>query len=368
MLNELESSITLLDYYLSWLIKLSSGSLASYSLIIFFAYLVVLELNSPREKLSITQVQSSYVSNIKLFIFNSIIISLLPIPSLLLLASQYADKGLLNVISNPIAKAVISFLVMDLMLYCLHKACHHFDCLWMLHKVHHNDPYLNVTTAYRLHFLEIMLITSLKALLVLVLGIEQTWLLVNEAIIAFFIMLHHSNILLFREELLGRIIITPYLHRVHHSTLRHEHDRNYGAIFSLWDRLFGTLAELTPKEIGVQGYVSQNFIDLISCGWTIKVKAPAIQTANLDQMIAHAAYYKAEKRSFYPGYELQDWLESEREIVSLVYAKRQIKNKQLSDYSLINFWNFVIRKISWKRGFSEVNILKMLHSPRTYIT
>ena len=61
MLNELESSITLVDYYLNWLIKLSSGSLASYSLIIFFAYLVVLEFNSPREKLSITQVKSSYV-------------------------------------------------------------------------------------------------------------------------------------------------------------------------------------------------------------------------------------------------------------------------------------------------------------------
>ena len=315
MLNELKSSITLLEYYLTWLIKLSSGSLASYSLIIFFAFLVVLELNSPREKLSITQMKSSYQANIKLFIFNSVVISLLSIPSLLLLANDYADKGLLNVISNPIEKAVISFLVMDLMLYCLHKACHSIDCLWMLHKVHHNDPYLNVTTAFRLHFFEILLITSMKVLLVLVLGIKVTWLLAIEVVITFFIMLHHSNISLLAEKYLGWIIITPYLHRVHHSTLRNEHDRNYGAVLSLWDRLFGTLTELKPKEVGVEGYISQDFIDLISCGLTIRDKKSTSQTANLDQMIAEAAYYKAEKRGFYPGQDLQDWLGAKREIM-----------------------------------------------------
>ena len=315
MLNELKSSITLLEYYLTWLIKLSSGSLASYSLIIFFAFLVVLELNSPREKLSITQMKSSYQANIKLFIFNSVVISLLSIPSLLLLANDYADKGLLNAISNPIEKAVISFLAMDLMLYCLHKACHSIDCLWMLHKVHHNDPYLNVTTAFRLHFFEILLITSMKALLVLVLGIKVTWLFAIEVVITFFIMLHHSNISLLAEKYLGWIIITPYLHRVHHSTLRNEHDRNYGAVLSLWDRLFGTLTELKPKEVGVEGYISQDFIDLISCGLTIRDKKSTSQTANLDQMIAEAAYYKAEKRGFYPGQDLQDWLDAKREIM-----------------------------------------------------
>ncbi len=315
MLNELKSSITLLEYYLTWLIKLSSGSLASYSLIIFFAFLVVLELNSPREKLSITQMKSSYQANIKLFIFNSVVISLLSIPSLLLLANDYADKGLLNVISNPIEKAVISFLAMDLMLYCLHKACHSIDCLWMLHKVHHNDPYLNVTTAFRLHFFEILLITSMKVLLVLVLGIKVTWLLAIEVVITFFIMLHHSNISLLAEKYLGWIIITPYLHRVHHSTLRNEHDRNYGAVLSLWDRLFGTLTELKPKEVGVEGYISQDLIDLISCGLTIRDKKSTSQTANLDQMIAEAAYYKAEKRGFYPGQDLQDWLDAKREIM-----------------------------------------------------
>ena len=344
MLNELKSSITLFEYYFTWLIKLSSGSLASYVLIMFFAFLIVLELNFPREKLSIAQVQTSYLSNIKLFVFNSLVISLLSIPSLLLLASHYADKGLLSALSNPIEKAVISFLAMDLMLYCLHNACHHLDCLWMLHKVHHNDPYLNVTTAFRLHFLEILLITSMKALLVLVLGIEQVWLLANEAVIAFFTMLHHSNIVLLAEELLGWVIITPYLHRVHHSILRNEHDRNYGAVLSLWDRLFGTLAALKPKEVGVKGYVSQDFIDLISCGWTIADQVSCSEVVNLDQMIAEAAYYKAKKRGFYPGHELQDWLEAKTEIISVVYGKQYLKNKLKFNYSvfkLISFQSFI---------------------------
>ena len=340
MLNELKSSMTFLEYYLTWLIKLSSASLASYSQIMFFAFLVVLELNYPKEKLNITQLQPSYLSNIKLFIFNSVVISLLSIPSLLLLASHYADKGLLSAISNPIEKAVISFLAMDLMLYCLHNACHHVDCLWMLHKIHHNDPYLNVTTAFRLHFLEILLITCMKALLVLVLGIEQSWLLANEAVIAFFTMLHHSNIVLLAEQLLGWVIITPYLHRVHHSILRNEHDRNYGAVLSLWDRLFGTLAVLKPKQVGVNGYMSQDFIDLISCGLTLPDQVSSTQAVNLDQMIAEAAYYKAKKRGFYPGNELQDWLEAKTEIISLVYGKKYLKNKLKFNYSMFKLVSF----------------------------
>ena len=356
MLNELKSSMTLLEYYLTWLIKLWSASLAPYSLLMFFALLVVLELNAPREKLSITQMQSSYQANIKLFVFNNIVISLLSIPSLLLLASHYADKGLLSTISNPLEKAFISFLAMDLLLYGLHKASHRIDCLWMLHKVHHNDLYLNVTTAFRLHFLEIILITSMKAVLVMVLGIEKTYLLANELVITLCIMFHHTNILVFGEKLLGWVIITPYLHRVHHSTLRNEHDHNYGAVLSLWDRLFGTLVELKPKEVGVKDYVSQDFIDLISCGLTITDTASSKQFVNLDQMIAEAAYYKAEKRGFHPGNELQDWLEAKKDIISVVYGKKQIINKLVQDYSIFKFLTFLSSEKAKGRSETPVNL------------
>jgi hypothetical protein len=253
--------------------------------------------------------------------------SLLSAPSLFILAEQYADKGLFSYIPNPVWKAVVSFLAMDLLLYCLHKASHRFDCLWMLHKVHHNDPYLNVSTAFRLHFLEILIINVMKVMLIVVLGIDGTMLLANEAVITFFTMLHHSNISFRGEQFIGRVIITPYLHRVHHSTLRNEHDRNYGAVLSIWDRLFGTLAELKPAEIGVKGYASQDLLSLVTCGFKMTDSSSSAQAVSLDVMIAEAAYYKAEKRGFHPGNELRDWLEAKSEIIRLVCGEQQVKNK-----------------------------------------
>jgi sterol desaturase/sphingolipid hydroxylase (fatty acid hydroxylase superfamily) len=326
MLNELNPLTNLLQSYLAWLINLSSGAVTGYILFLSFALLVISECHDPRDNLPIKQLRQSYLANIQLFIFNSSIMTILSVPPLFLLAEQYSGKGLLSNIPNLAWKAVISFLAIDLLLYFLHKASHSFDLLWTLHKVHHNDPYLNVSTAFRIHFLEMLIINSFKAMLIIVLGIEATSVLVNEAIITFFIMLHHSNISFRGERFLGRIIITPYLHRAHHSTLRNEHDRNYGAVLSAWDCLFGTLAELKPAKIGIEGYASHNFLDLITCGLATR-ESSFVQPVDLDVMIAVAAYYKAEKRGFYPGNELRDWLEAKSEIISLVYGQELVKNK-----------------------------------------
>ena len=138
----------------------------------------------------------------------------------------------------------------------------------MFHKVHHNVSYLNVSTAFRAHFLEIIIINFMKAMLIVILGIQEALVLANEAVMTLFTMLHHTNISFRGEGLLGRVMITPYLHRVHHSIRRNEHDRNYGSVLSLWDRLFGTLAELQPAKIGVRGSVPKGLISLIKCGFT----------------------------------------------------------------------------------------------------
>jgi sterol desaturase/sphingolipid hydroxylase (fatty acid hydroxylase superfamily) len=269
--------------------------------------------------------RQSYRENLELFVFNSVVMSLLAVPSLLVLSEQFAGKGLLSYIQNPVGKSVLSFLAIDLLLYVLHKASHSFDCLWMFHKVHHNDPYLNVSTAFRIHLLEIGVINVMKAMLIVVLGIKGSLLLANEAIIVFFTMLHHSNISFRGEQLLGRFIITPYLHRVHHSTRRNEHDRNYGAVLSIWDRLFGTLTELKPAAIGLNGGLPQGLINLVKCGFTMK-EGSSSQPVSLDAMISEAAYYKAEKRDFRPGNELRDWLEAKSEIIGLVYGGEQVRN------------------------------------------
>ncbi|MGZ8172879.1 MULTISPECIES: sterol desaturase family protein [Methylobacter] len=333
MLSELKSSATLLQSYLTWLINMSSGGVVIYILFMFLTLFLMVEFCDPREKIPPKQLRQSYRANIELFVFNSVVMSMLAIPSLLILAEQFSDKGLLNPIHSPAGRAVLSFLAIDLLLYCLHKASHRFDCLWMFHKVHHNDPCLNVSTAFRIHFLEVVIINLVKAMAVVILGIDGALLLMNEAIITFFTLLHHTNISFRGERFLGGVIITPYLHRVHHSTRRDEHDRNYGAVLSIWDRLFGTLAELKPAALGVKGSTAQDLISLVKCGFTMTGGSPV----SLDVMIAEAAYYKAEKRGFHPGNEHGDWLEAKNEIIRSVYGERRVRNK------LMRTWRAVIR-------------------------
>jgi sterol desaturase/sphingolipid hydroxylase (fatty acid hydroxylase superfamily) len=327
MLDEFKFSITLLQSYLKWIANISSAE-GGTALVLFLVFVLcaISESYFPRQKPLAGQLRQSYRTNIELFVFNSLVISLLSIPSLLALAERYSDKGLLNYVSNPAWKATLSFLAMDLLLYGVHKASHSFDCLWMFHKVHHNDRYLNVSTAFRIHFAEIIIINLIKALLIVVLGIQSALVLANEAIITFFTMLHHTNISFRGERFLGLVIITPYLHRAHHSVQRDEHDNNYGSVLSIWDRLFGTLAELKPAQIGINGNSPQDMINLIKYGFTW-VGSSSVRAVDLDKMIAEAAYYKAEKRDFRPGNELKDWLEAKREIIGSAYADKPGKNK-----------------------------------------
>jgi len=185
--------------------------------------------------------------------------------------------------------------------------------------VHHNDPYLNITTSFRIHFLELVISNFLKAILIIFLGIEQAMVLTSEAIMTLFIMFHHTNISFKGENLLGNLIIVPSLHRTHHSTQRSEHDSNYGAVLSLWDQLFGTQSELKPAEIGIKGNSPQDLVNLIKFGFGFTLPTqPTVQPVNLDAMIAEAAYYKAEKRGFSPGNDIRDWLEAKSEIIALV--------------------------------------------------
>jgi hypothetical protein len=240
-----------------------------------------------------------------------------------------------------------------LLLYFWHKASHRFDALWMFHKVHHNDPYLNVSTAFRLHIVELLLITVLKAAYIIVLGVDPMLVIINETILTLFVMFHHTNISFRGEKRLGQIIIAPYLHRVHHSTERSEHDTNYGAVFSVWDRLFGTLTEREPLQIGIKDSSPQTVLGLVKFGFTPAIApcialppasmqslanpAPAYEpNLNLKSMIAEAAYYKAEKRAFTPGNEMRDWLEAKREIVRMVYGDKAVRRQSNeSDYSSI---------------------------------
>ena len=336
------SLTTLREFNFRWP-EMLPGEVMALTLLMVFAILSTLELQAPREKLPTKHLHQSYKTNISLFIVNSIAMSIVSASSLFILAERYSDKGLLNTLSSPAWKAVLSFLLLDMLMYLWHKASHSFDCLWMFHKVHHNDPYLNITTSFRIHFLELVITNLLKAILIILLGIEEAIVFTSEAIMTLFIMFHHTNISFKGEKLLGYFIIVPSLHRTHHSTQRSEHDSNYGAVLSLWDRLFGTLAVLKPAEIGIKGNSPQDLVNLIKFGFGFTLPTPpSVQPVNLDAMIAEAAYYKAEKRGFSPGDDIRDWLEAKREILALVYGDKSVKTKstrklQCNYFRFMNF-------------------------------
>lgn len=329
MSSEIMSLITFVESYLTWLSSMS-GQLATFTLLIVFVVLSALELNYPKRRLPLKHLRQSYQTNVSLFVFNSIVMSLLSATSLLLVADHYSGRGLLSYIEGPAWKGLLSFLALDLMLYCWHRISHSFDCLWMFHKVHHNDPYLNVSTAFRLHIVELLIITVLKSAYIVLLGVDKSMVVANETLLTLFIMFHHTNISFRGEKRLGQVIIAPYLHRAHHSTERNEHDNNYGAVFSIWDRLFGTLTEREPLEIGIKNSSPQTVLGLVKFGFTPANSAPAPVyelDLNLKSMIAEAAYYKAEKRAFKPGNELCDWLEAKREIIRMVYGDKAVRKQ-----------------------------------------
>ena len=297
--------------------EFTSGEVRAVMILAAFAVLFVLEARFGYRKNTAKTVRRSYLSNTGTFILNDTLMSLLSVSSLLLVVEHYAGTGLLGPISSPFWKAAASLILLDLTLYLWHRANHAFEWLWMLHKVHHSDRSMNVSTAFRLHFVEVLLTTVVKAIYIAVTGVDTAILLANEALITLNVMFHHANLAFRGENWLGRLLIVPYLHRVHHSTRREEHDHNYGALFSVWDRMFGTLAELEPAEIGLKQVEAQNFLELVKFGLT-RAGSPSSQSLSLQAMIAEAAYYRAEKRGFAPGCDFLDWLEAEKEIKARV--------------------------------------------------
>ncbi len=211
--------------------------------------------------------RQSYKTNTATFVFNSVVLSLLSVSSLSLVASNFSQFGVLNFMS-PTGKAIMSFVLLDLTLYFWHRANHTFDWLWMFHKAHHSDLSMNVTTALRVHMMEAFLTTAVKSIFIVAAGVGATMVLVNELIITLFFIFHHSNLSFSGERLLGWLIVVPSLHRVHHSTVRAEHDNNYGAAFSFWDRLFGTLVQTIPDQIGLKDVPAQGFVQLFLSGFT----------------------------------------------------------------------------------------------------
>ena len=235
--------------------------LFGFSILAFIA-LVVMEKLKPYRRFTNKIDKASFVTNTTTFLFNNIILTILRATSLFFVAQQFSSHGLLSGLGNNPIKWLFAFLLYDLAIYAWHVTSHKYEFLWRFHKVHHSDKSFNASTGFRFHVIDLFLEILYKCAFVVIIGVDAYLVLAMEVIQSFFIFFHHSNISFDDEKRLSQYIITPHLHRTHHSTLRSEHDSNYGIVLAFWDKLFGTRKELVPEKIGLDILEAENFVQL----------------------------------------------------------------------------------------------------------
>ncbi|MGR3914469.1 MAG: sterol desaturase family protein [Gammaproteobacteria bacterium] len=180
--------------------------------------------------------------NLAIGLLNAVLLLLAPLSavgaSLFALFNQF---GLCVWLRLPLWHGIIlSLLLLDLAIYWQHRLLHAIPPLWRIHRMHHTDTELDVTTALRFHPLEILLSLLLKAALIVLLGAPLLAVIAFEILLNGIAMFNHANLRLppLADAVLRFVWVTPDMHRIHHSVRRREHDTNYGFNLSVWDRLF----------------------------------------------------------------------------------------------------------------------------------
>ena len=154
--------------------------------------------------------------------------------------AERSGFGLLHRFAAPVwVELPLALLLFDAWMYLWHRANHRVPFLWRFHRMHHSDPDMDVTTALRFHFGEITISSALRLAVVPLLGLTLWQVILYEIILLPVIAFHHSNVALPEkyDRLLRAVIVSPNMHRVHHSDWQPETDSNYSSVFSWWDRL-----------------------------------------------------------------------------------------------------------------------------------
>ncbi|UUX48000.1 sterol desaturase family protein [Nisaea acidiphila] len=164
---------------------------------------------------------------------------------------------------------VFDVLVLDMLIYWWHRLNHEIPFLWRFHEVHHLDEFLDVTSAVRFHFGEVLLSAGARAIVIILLGIPFTSVILFEVLVLLSAIFHHSNLKLppRLEAALSRVIVTPSIHWIHHHAIRRDTDSNYATIFSWWDLVFRSRSATrrTPEmKIGVENRRDEEALPLIA--------------------------------------------------------------------------------------------------------
>ena len=209
-----------------------------------FAVMAAWEWLAPRRVLRLSRLLR-WSNNLGLVFLNSFILRLLFPAAAVGMALFVAEQGwgIFNYYAVPLWLAiVVSVVAMDFFIYLQHVMVHAVPALWRLHRVHHADPDFDVTTGARFHTLEIILSMLIKFAVIMVLGPPVVAVVIFEVVLNATAMFNHSNIRLplAIDKVLRWLVVTPDMHRVHHSVEDDEANSNFGFNLPWWDRLFGT--------------------------------------------------------------------------------------------------------------------------------
>lgn len=209
-----------------------------------FAVMALWEVAAPRRQLAFSRLLR-WTNNIGIVALNTVVLRLVfPVAAIgVALAAEQSGWGLLNIVVLPEWVAVVlAVIALDFAIWLQHVLVHFVPVLWRLHRMHHADLDYDVTTGARFHPLEIIFSMGLKLMVVSSLGAPPLAVLIFEVVLNASAMFNHGNVKIpgVIDGALRLLIVTPDMHRIHHSADPVETNSNYGFCLSVWDRLFGT--------------------------------------------------------------------------------------------------------------------------------
>ncbi|RYY25316.1 MAG: sterol desaturase family protein [Chitinophagaceae bacterium] len=180
-------------------------------------------------------------------------------------------------------ESCIAFLMLDYGNYIWHFLNHKLGFLWRFHLVHHTDPDLDITTAFRFHFGELIGSVISRGAVVLLTGSTPELVLIYEIIFEAATQFHHSNwkLPLKLEKILNLVIVTPRMHGIHHSIIRQQTDSNYSVVFSFWDRIHKTACLNVDQNLVVTGVPAYSDQSELTIGYLLKLPFKKIRPWNM---------------------------------------------------------------------------------------
>lgn len=242
-----------------------------------FVLLALSEYLKPRRKLAVSKTHR-WTTNLAIVLLDSVIVRLI-FPAAAVGVALWANSqgyGLFNVFEVPFWLAVLlSFVVLDFAVWLSHVLSHKVPLFWRFHRMHHADRDFDVTTGVRFHPIEIVVSMLWKVAWVVALGAPAIAVILFEIALNGTAMFNHSNwkIPLALDRVLRLVVVTPDMHRVHHSSIHRETDSNYGFNLPWWDRLFGTYIDQPElghdgMQIGLKEWQDERPVNL---GWSLSV-------------------------------------------------------------------------------------------------